>query len=200
MSSLRGPNALATLLGALSKARRGERLFVRIRHGPGAHLVNDHKPLIAFTTGSGIAPLRGLLQARSAIAADRPAASKMMELKMGKTSREDSISLFLGFRPGDADIVAESTHEALALELVDMLHLTPSNPEKNRAQDKIFKEGVANQIRNKIRDEGASVFVCASKEAADDFARNLEAIVGVKSIREVLGERWVEEVYVFTEA
>ncbi|KAF4507907.1 hypothetical protein G6O67_004355 [Ophiocordyceps sinensis] len=183
-----------------SKARRGERLYVRIRHGPGAHLVNDDKPLIAFTTGSGIAPLRGLLQARSAIAADRPTASKMMESMMGKTSRGDSISLFLGFKPGDADIISETTREALALELVDMLHMTPSNPERNRAQDKVFKEGVARQIRTKIRDEGASVFVCASKEAADDFARNLEAIVGVASIREVLGERWVEEVYVFTEA
>lgn len=183
----------------LSKARRGERLFVRIRHGPGAHLVNDTKPLIAFTTGSGIAPLRGLLQARSAIAADRPAGSKMTDLTMGKTSRGDSISLFLGFKPGDADIIAETTHEALALELVDMLHMTPSNPERSRAQDKIFKEGIANQIRTKIRDQGASVFVCASKEAADDFAQNLEAIVGVNSIREVLGERWIEEVYVCTE-
>ncbi|PHH89735.1 hypothetical protein CDD83_5407 [Cordyceps sp. RAO-2017] len=183
----------------LSKARRGGRLYVRIRHGPGAHLVNEQRPLVAFTTGSGIAPLRGLLQARSAIAADRPMESKTRDPKTGKTVRGNPVSLFLGFRPGDTEIINETFHEAMALGLVDMVHLTPSNPAKDRAQDKIFQEGVASLIRTKIRDEGASVFVCASKEAADDFARNLGAIVGVESIREALGERWVEEVYVYTE-
>lgn len=183
----------------VSRARRGDRLYVRIRNGPGAHLVNEKKTLVAFTTGSGIAPLRGLLQARCAIAADRPGGGSRSS-KAGATRRGDPISLFLGFRPGDAQVIAETTREALALGLVDMLHLTPSNPERKRAQDKLFEKGVAGQIRTKIRDEGASVFVCASKEAADDFARNLEAIVGVRSIRETLGERWVEEVYVFTEA
>ncbi|RCI09068.1 hypothetical protein L249_5101 [Ophiocordyceps polyrhachis-furcata BCC 54312] len=173
----------------VSGARRGDRLYIRIRHGPGAFLVNDDKPLIAFTTGSGIAPLRGLLQAKSAIAADCPRKTKGS--KLGKP-----LSLFLAFKKGDAEIIDEAIGEARALDLVDMLHLTPSNPSRERAQDRLFVDGVAERVRSKIRDEGASVFVCASKEAADDFATNLEAIVGVDSIRQVLGERWVEEVYV----
>ncbi|RDA86315.1 hypothetical protein CP532_5658 [Ophiocordyceps camponoti-leonardi (nom. inval.)] len=180
----------------VSGARRGDRLYIRIRQGPGAFLVNDDKPLIAFTTGSGIAPLRGLLQAKSAIAADC-CPRKTMELKKSRRRQfGNSLSLFLGFKGGDSDIIDEAIGEARALDLIDMLHLTPSNPRRERAQDKLFADGVASQIRSKIRDEGANVFVCASKEAADDFAANLEAIVGVESIRQVLGERWVEEVYV----
>ncbi|KJZ79535.1 hypothetical protein HIM_01004 [Hirsutella minnesotensis 3608] len=178
----------------LSRAMRGDRIFIRVRHGPGGHLVNDDRPLIAFTTGSGIAPLRGLLQARSVIAADEFLRSKMLEARL-----KNPVSLFLGLKPGDVDIINETVRESMSLGVIDMMHLTPSNPEKNRAQDKIFQSRVASQIRTKIRDMGASVFVCASKEAADDFARNLEAIVGVPSIREALGERWVEEVYVYAE-
>ncbi|RDA93676.1 hypothetical protein CP533_4907 [Ophiocordyceps camponoti-saundersi (nom. inval.)] len=181
----------------VSRARRGDRLYIRIRQGPGAFLVNDDKPLIAFTTGSGIAPLRGLLQAKSAIAADS-ARETMESKKKRKTQAGNRLSLFLGFKGGDAEIIDEAIREARALNLVDMLHLTPSNPRRERAQDKLFVDGVAAQIRSKIRDEGAAVFVCASKEAADEFADNLGAIVGVDSIRQVLGERWVEEVYVCT--
>ncbi|PHH62456.1 hypothetical protein CDD81_7103 [Ophiocordyceps australis] len=182
----------------LSTSRKGDKLYIRIRHGPGQHLVKDSVPLIAFTTGSGIAPLRGLLQARSALAVDRIASNKVTKEEMQKLSFGNPVSLFLGFRPGDADIISESYREAKGLGMVDVLHLVPSNPRKERAQDSIFKEGISHAIRAKIRDQGAKVFVCASKEAADDFARNLEAVVGVNSIRESLGERWVEEVYVCT--
>ncbi|PFH62310.1 hypothetical protein XA68_14170 [Ophiocordyceps unilateralis] len=170
----------------LSRARRGDRLFVRVRNGPGAHLVDDDKPLIAFTIGSGIAPLRGLLQARSSIASDR----------MAEGTR-NSVSLFLGFKPGDKDIINEATSEARELGLVEILRQTPSNPARDRAQDKVFAH--SEEIIRKVRDEGASVFVCASKDAADEFAKNMEAIIGVRSIRQALGDRWVEEVYVYTE-
>ncbi|RDA91142.1 hypothetical protein CP533_0431 [Ophiocordyceps camponoti-saundersi (nom. inval.)] len=170
----------------VSQARRGDRLFVRVRHGPGAHLVNDEKPLVAFTIGSGIAPLRGLLQARSSIA------SESMTEQVG-----NPVSLFLGFKPGDSDIINEATSEATELGLVDILRQTPSNAARERAQDKVFAHSA--EIVRKIRDEGANVFVCASKEAADDFAKNIEAILGVRSIRQALGDRWIEEVYVYTE-
>ncbi|PHH80975.1 hypothetical protein CDD80_5185 [Ophiocordyceps camponoti-rufipedis] len=168
----------------VSHARRGDRIYIRIRNGPGAFLVTDNKPLIAFTIGSGIAPLRGLLQAKSAIAADCHRKTR------------NRLSLFLGFKQGDAEIIEESIREARARGLIDMLHLTPSNPAHERAQNQLFNEGVALRIRSKILDEDANVFVCASKEAADEFADNLGAIIGVSSIRQVLGERWVEEVYV----
>ncbi|RCI11408.1 hypothetical protein L249_7145 [Ophiocordyceps polyrhachis-furcata BCC 54312] len=170
----------------VSQATRGRRLFVRVRHGPGAHLVSDDKPLVAFTIGSGIAPLRGLLQARCCIA------SESMTDQVGSPA-----SLFLGFKPGDGDIINEATSEAAELGLVDILRQTPSNAARERAQDKVFDHPA--EIVRKIRDEGANVFVCASKEAADEFAANIEAILGVRSIRQALGSRWIEEVYVYTE-
>lgn len=185
----------------LSNAEKRDQLHVRIRQGPGEHLVHDHKPLIVFTTGSGIAPLRGLLQARCNLVI-KEAAENGSELEGSTGVLKGStgpVSLFLGFRSCDMPIIKDSFQEAINLGLVDMLHLMPSNPAKERVQDKVFEESIREQIKSKIRDEGANVFVCASKEAADDFARNLEAVIGVTSIREALGERWVEEVYVCTQ-
>lgn len=185
----------------LSDAEKRDQLHVRMRQGPGEHLVHDQKPLIVFTTGSGIAPLRGLLQARCNLVIKKAAenGSKLEDVTGDVKGSNGPISLFLGFRSCDLPIIKDSFQEAINLGLVDMLHLMPSNPAKERVQDRVFEESIKEQIKSKIRDERANVFVCASKEAADDFARNLEAIIGVTSIREALGERWVEEVYACTQ-
>ena len=173
----------------LSRARLGDKLYVRLRSSTGMSLSKINRPVIAFVTGSGVAPLRGLLQTY--------AVSAMTCSNDLKTSQLLSkVSVFAGFRPMDSDIIEECFREAAELGVIDLMRFVMSNKEKKRAQDELFRENCRDVIRSKIIDEGAHIFVCASKEAADDFARNLEAIVGVPSIRDALGEKWVEEVYI----
>ncbi|KAB5569971.1 nitric oxide synthase [Coniochaeta sp. 2T2.1] len=132
----------------LSGARLGSPLYITIRPGPGEHLRREHRPLIAFCTGSGVAPLQY------------------------------------------KDIVSDSPWEWATPELVD-LKLCSSDSPGIRIQNRMFESMPRQLIRCKIVEQEASVFVCASREPADDFAVNLEAIVGVPDIREALGDRWI---------
>lgn len=183
----------------IGQAKPGDKLSVRMRSGPGTSLGTDDIPVVAFVTGSGMAPLRGLLQRRVADASN--AAKGRVGASPPTPSRGRSgITVFAGFKPVDKDIINSCMGDAKKVGIIDTLCLLPSNAEKKRVQDEIFQKEYRNKVRSKILDDGASVFVCASKEAADDFARNLGAIVGVSSIRDVLGDKWVEEVYVSAKA
>ncbi|KAK7714429.1 hypothetical protein SLS57_007156 [Botryosphaeria dothidea] len=168
----------------LTFSPRGTSLRIRFRPAS-TKMIEDTSPVIAFATGSGIAPVRSLLQ------------SRIFEAENGERTsrpRHGPISLFIGFKNYDANVAAGALDRASELGLVDMLFLTPSNPHKSRAQDKMFSEGVRQRLIAKIKEEKANIFVCASKEAAKDFACNLSAILG-RDVKDALGDRYVEEVF-----
>jgi sulfite reductase alpha subunit-like flavoprotein len=143
-------------------------------------------PLILFCTGSGLAPIRALLQHRSHL---------LMVTESISTTRvpHAPISLLAGFKADDEDFVQEAVAEARSLSLFDIVSLTPSNPEKRRAQDAVFEEDVGRKLVEKIRDN-ALVFVCAKAEAEEDFLGNLSALLGA-DVRGVLGGRYMADVY-----
>ncbi|KAK8058301.1 nitric oxide synthase [Apiospora phragmitis] len=159
------------------------------------------RPLILFATGSGLAPIRCLLQHRA----------HLLKLQSQSSSQNNGagagpqpqqryapISLFLGHRVEDEGLVQESLAEARALGLFDVLKVVRSNPQKRRAQDAVFDvdidNGVEQQLAAKINSSGALVFVCAKAEAEEGFLANLTALLG-RDAREALGERYVADVY-----
>ncbi|KAK7967737.1 nitric-oxide synthase [Apiospora aurea] len=155
-----------------------------------------HRPLILFATGSGLAPIRCLLQHRAHLL-------KLQSQDDGsspqQSQRHAPISLFLGHRGEDEALVQESLAEARALGLFDVLKVVRSNPQKRRAQDAVFDDdGVvangAEPLAAKIKTGGALVFACAKAEAEQGFLANLTALLG-RDAREALGERYVADVY-----
>ncbi|GIZ49867.1 hypothetical protein CKM354_001288500 [Cercospora kikuchii] len=164
---------------------------LRIRHHESkwsALLQDDSKPVICFATGSGLAPIRSLLQHRLHLT------------RKSYVENEDNvpppgpITLILGFRPTDTNTIHSAIQEPISAGVVDMCLLTPSNPTKLRAQDRIFESGIREHIEKKIRNEQASVLVCASSQAADDFEANLNGLIGCH-VRTALDERYVKEVF-----
>ncbi|EME47190.1 hypothetical protein DOTSEDRAFT_77571 [Dothistroma septosporum NZE10] len=142
-------------------------------------------PTICFATGSGLAPIRSLLQHRQ------------MQQKSNSSDPAQVIApvtLIIGFRPQDSSVIANAIEEPLAAGIVDILLLTPSNPDKIRAQNRIFEHAVRDRIEAKLKIEQASVFVCAGAAAAEGFAASLSALVGC-DIQAALGSRYVQEVY-----
>ncbi|KAL0935841.1 nitric oxide synthase [Colletotrichum truncatum] len=153
---------------------------------PSAHLEaiaeNQDKPMIIFTTGSGMAPVRGLLQ------------NRIEQLhSLGKPVQNTSISLFAGFKASDEELVREAVREADDEGMFDILRLTGSNKEKRRAQDAMLDPGVREQLKKNVED-GALVFACARPKAVDDFLDNLSDVLG-RDAREALGDRFVADVY-----
>ncbi|KAK2594413.1 hypothetical protein QQS21_007867 [Conoideocrella luteorostrata] len=178
----------------LSGAESRQELYVRLRAGPGECLLGTTSPLIAFTTGSGIAPLRGLLQHKSFV---RSREMRIMEDNLRKKSSfiNQNFAIFAGFKAEDSEIIKDCVQEAACAGRLGFLALTPSNVMKERVQDTLFEKNCSKFIRNAILEQGACVFACAARPAVDDFARNLEAIIGVNSIRDILRDRWIEEVF-----
>ncbi|KAK2598199.1 hypothetical protein QQS21_005676 [Conoideocrella luteorostrata] len=173
----------------LSSAESGQELYVRLRAGPGECLLGTTSPLIAFTIGSGIAPLRGLLQHKSV--------TKSREIRIvGESSLiSQQFAMFAGFKAEDSEVIKDCVQEAACAGRLGFLALTPSNVLKERVQDTLFKKNCSKFIRKAILEQGACIFACASRTAVDDFARNLEAIIGVDSIRDILKDRWIEEIF-----
>ncbi|PPJ57889.1 hypothetical protein CBER1_11465 [Cercospora berteroae] len=164
---------------------------LRIRHHESKWSVllqDSSKPVICFATGSGLAPIRSLLQHRL-----------HLTRKSYADNEEDvdppgPITLILGFRPTDTNTIHSAIQEPIAAGVVDICLLTPSNPAKLRVQDRIFEPGIREHIEKKIRNEQASVLVCASSHAAQDFEINLNALIGC-DVRAALEERYVKEVF-----
>lgn len=199
-------------LNNLSPAAAKNTVACRIEKGLYLEAVADavHRPLILFATGSGLAPMRCLLQHRAHLL-------KLQSQKNGAVAgaapqpKHAPISLFLGHRAEDEALVQESLAEARTLGLFDVLKVVRSNPQKRRAQDAVFdaddddninndnnNNGVYLQLRQqlvaKIKTGGALVFACAKVEAEQGFLDNLSALLG-RDAREALGERYVADVY-----
>ncbi|KAJ3955346.1 hypothetical protein N0V92_008117 [Colletotrichum tropicale] len=152
---------------------------------PSAHLEeiarNQDVPTIIFTTGSGMAPVRGLLQ------------NRLQRLQSSPALKSPTISLFAGFKASDETLVREAVQEADEEGLFDVLRLTGSNKGKKRAQDAMLEPGVREQLKKSV-ENGALVFACARPKAVDDFLSNLSEVLG-RDAREALGDRFVADVY-----
>ncbi|KAK8856230.1 nitric oxide synthase [Apiospora arundinis] len=157
------------------------------------------RPLILFATGSGLAPIRCLLQHRAHLLKAQ-SQSQSHGAQPQAQDQHAPISLFLGHRGEDEALVQESLAEARALGLFDVLKVVHSNPQKRRAQDAVFAAnddgGVDLEalLVKKIKSGGAFVFACARAEAEQGFLANLTALLG-RDAREALGERYVADVY-----
>ena len=173
----------------LHNACIGTSIRVKFSENSSLSMMNDHsKPVIAFATGSGIAPIKYLLQQR--IKQSRHNVTSHSE-SIGGTA---AISIFVGFRTEDVSMVSSALQDAIRLNLLDILSLTPSNPTKRRAQDEVFNSKFRSMIISKIKDESCHVFVCASPCAAKEFSSNLDALLG-RDVRDALGDRYIEEVF-----
>ncbi|KAL8942508.1 MAG: hypothetical protein Q9216_001609 [Gyalolechia sp. 2 TL-2023] len=193
-------------------------------------------PFIAICTGSGIGPVRALLQRRmvdlerTTGEAGRPRAAKMTSAGMGAgtssvysssrrgsvssvgsgprrgakainhhahlgvASTRGSVSLFAGFKKEDGDLIQQIIHPASQAGIFDVVELCPSNERKVRVQDHLMWPHVREQLGRKLKDPSCIVFVCANDSAADGSVANLNEILG-GDIKELLGERYVEEIF-----
>ncbi|KAH8898596.1 nitric oxide synthase [Thozetella sp. PMI_491] len=168
-----------------------------------AYLPNENikQPLILFATGSGIGPVRCLLQHRTA----RVRAAATANGSSGRAAVvQPCISVFIGFKTEDAGLIEETLAESQAVGLLDVVRLTPSNPAKQRAQDRVFDNNtderevnahnVGQRLSEAIRTGGAFVFACASPAAEAGFAENLSALLG-RNVRDAMGDRYLSETY-----
>lgn len=173
----------------LSSARCGTSLQIGFTGTASCSMAKDKTiPIIAFATGSGIAPVKYVLQQRIS---QLPYVSATTTTDMAKPA---PVSLFVGFRQEDAQMISDALQDAIASNIVDILSLTPSNSFKWRAQDNVFNTKFRDRVFSKIKYESCYVFVCASPQAAKGFSSNLSALLGV-NVKEALGERYIEEVF-----
>lgn len=143
-------------------------------------------PFVIVATGAGFGPVRCLLQWRISITREAMAAGRPLPLF------DSSISLFLGFREVDLDIVMDVLDDAKALFLVDVVEIVVSNPEKRRAYDVLIE--YAEEVRDKLVEQKGMAFVCTSKVAAEGTRSVFECILG-QNVEVALGQRYVEEVF-----
>lgn len=192
-------------------------LRYRIVDSPsGATLRKNHlKPFVVVATGAGFGPVRSLLQWRIATLRDHharqqhphPSSSSSPSPSYRRTggpgaTSSSRISLFLGLKPPDVDLISDILNEAMALDLVDLLHIVLSNPSQRRVYDDLPR--YADRLRAKLLERhaggggggggGGLVFVCTNRKAAQCTRGVLERVLGGK-VEAVLGERYVEEVY-----
>ncbi|MCJ1359909.1 MAG: hypothetical protein MMC33_009912 [Icmadophila ericetorum] len=148
------------------------------------------KPLIIVATGAGFAPVRSLFQSRVAAALNSDAYYGHRSSRY----RTPHISIFLGLRPADFHLVTDVLAEAVALDLVDILSIVPSNPKQLRVYEKLLVNGVRQELKRKLCAQGGRVLVCTMPMTAKETALRFNAVVG-GDIKEMLGERYVEEVF-----
>ena len=143
-------------------------------------------PFVIITTGAGFGPVRCLLQWR--IAKTREA------LLSGRAqpSRGTGISLFLGLKECDVYLTVDVLNEAMELNLIDMLDIVVSNPDKRRIYGNLPR--AAKHLRNKLLKRQGMIFVCGNKGAADGAKYVFESMLG-GTVGEMLKGRYVEEVY-----
>ena len=156
----------------------------------------ENRPLIAIATGSGFAPIRGLLQRRfisinagrrlSRVEHDLSFATAQPELGLFHAS---PLSLFTGYKVEDHDIFEDTLITGRCGTLVDELVMVPSNAEKTRVQDVL--EGNA-WVRSNLAE--AAVYVCGAQSMVKSTAEVLSRMLGAE-VQEVLGSRYVEEIF-----
>jgi sulfite reductase alpha subunit-like flavoprotein len=105
-----------------------------------------------------------------------------------------SVSLFVGFKAEDADLIQQVIRPASHAALLDITELVPSNAAKVRVQDRLLLPHIREKLSRKLHDPSCIVFVCANELAATATGTNLDLIAGT-DVRNMLGERYIEEVF-----
>ena len=155
----------------------------------GAVLRQHHlKPFVIVATGAGFGPVRALLQWRIAILRNNNPNNNPPFI----TGSNNKISLFLGLKPSDVDLTLDVLNEAMAHNLVDVLAVVVSNPAKRRVYDELRRSSA--RLRDKLLRREGVAFVCTNRLAAASTKGVVESILG-GGMGEVLGERYVEEVF-----
>lgn len=182
----------------LSDLHPGDRVkFCVMPSAPSLDIIRlENRPLIAIATGSGFAPIRGLLQDRFiSINAGRRLSRVEHDLSFATAQPEQGLfhssplSVFTGYKMQDRDIFEETLITGPCGGLVDELVMVPSNPEKKRVQDVL--EGNA-WVRANLPE--AVVYVCGSESMVKSTAGILSRMFG-GDVHDVLGSRYVEEVF-----
>ena len=163
----------------LSNSRAGSQLRFRITEtavGKSLEEQPTDAPLILFATGSGIGPIVAILQHR---------------LRRKATGR---ISLFVGMRPGDVDLIAEILEETRSVGLIDVCEVVESNAKKERPQDRMLAYETRRVLSRKLRNPSCIVFICGNEKAAQGVKATLTEIAG-NEIEETMRDRLIEEVF-----
>ncbi|KAK4697678.1 hypothetical protein P7C71_g445, partial [Lecanoromycetidae sp. Uapishka_2] len=147
---------------------------------------NHMAPSVIVATGAGFGPVRCLLQWRVATI------RKTFAARQQSHPWGSGISLFLGLKECDLQLVVDVLNEAMSVNLIDRLDIVLSNPEKRRVYDHLTF--AAQHIRDKILSRRGMIFICAGGLAAEGAKRMFERILG-GHVEAALGERYVEEVY-----
>jgi nitric oxide synthase oxygenase domain/subunit/sulfite reductase alpha subunit-like flavoprotein len=118
------------------------------------------RPLIAVVSGTGIAPVRSLLQ------------------HLIHTDTESKISLFIGFKPDNntTKLFDEIVQQASKKGILDILYVVPSNVEKVRVQDHF--DDCEETLRRKIGDEGGYFYACGNAAVVRGAKEKLKKILG----------------------
>ena len=147
---------------------------------------NHLAPMIVVATGAGFGPVRCLLQWRIATAPNA--------IKAGYSSPlpNKGISLFLGLKECDTELVKDVIEEAESYGILDMVEIVLSNPAKRRVYDKLRDH--SKHIRGKVVKKKGLVFVCAGIAAAEATKSMFEKVIG-SSVEKMIGERYLEDVY-----
>ena len=163
-------------------------LRYRIVDSPSGAILRKNylKPFVIIATGAGFGPVRALLQWRIGIIRDSLAARHPLP------QRGSGISLFLGLKPADVEVIVDVLNEAMSLNLVDMLDIVLSNPAKRRVYDDLRRS--PQHVRNKLVKREGMAFICTNTPAAVATKAVFEDILGGR-VGDVLGERYVEEVF-----
>ena len=159
--------------------------FVDSKVGPQLR-ENYLAPIVVVATGAGFGPVRCLLQWRIAIARNATAAGISSPLP------NKGISLFVGLKEYDADLVGDVIEEANAHGILDMVEVVLSNPQKQRVYQKLQVHG--RHIRDKIMRNKGLVFVCTKGAAAKDTKSTFKNVIG-GNVNKMLGERYLEEIF-----
>ncbi|KAK4504831.1 hypothetical protein PRZ48_002793 [Zasmidium cellare] len=170
-------------------------LQVRFKQRPLQDILFDVEPaapIIAFVTGSGMAPLRGYLQARI---------HSLQQQDLAAPSGAP-VTVLAAFKDYDTAVIKPILDQAKDLGIIDKLLLKPFSNEsgpvssqgKRYVQDDIFKSSARRAILSRLKDPKTKIFVCANPKAAKSFHENLTALLGA-DVRERFGERYIEEVF-----
>lgn len=147
---------------------------------------NHQKPFVIVATGAGFGPVRCLLKWRIGIIRNALAAGHPLP------SLRPGISLFLGLKPSDMELILDVLNEAMSLNLVDMLDIVLSNPTKRRVYDNLRRR--PQHLRHKLFKREGMAFVCTNESAAKATKSVFEDVLGGR-VGELLRERYVEEVF-----
>ena len=163
-------------------------LRYRIVDSPSGSILrkNHLRSFIVVATGAGFGPVRCLLQWRISTIRDA--------LAMGQPlpSQGSKISLFLGLKLPDLQLIVDVLNEAMSLNLIDMLDIVFSNPAKRRVYHSLRRS--PRHLRKKLFQQEGMAFICTNQVAAKATKSTFSDILG-GPVGEMLRERYVEEVF-----